>query len=71
MFLPLLKKYDILDKEIERKKWPKEFWEIKKTEELLSFIERYEKPSEYWVRYVLILIQLYCVPHPNIRKTSL
>jgi hypothetical protein len=30
--LPLLKKYDILDRQIERKKWPKEFWEIRKVE---------------------------------------
>jgi hypothetical protein len=34
-------------------------------------MEKYDKPSEYWMKYVLVLVQLYCVPHPNVRKTTL
>lgn len=70
-YLPLLKKHDMLDKEIEKKKWPKEFWEIKKIEELLAYMYKYDKPSEYLMKYLLVLIQLYCVPHPTVRQSSL
>lgn len=71
-YLPLLQRSGLLDQPIEKKMWPKEFWEIKNTEELLFWLEKYEKnATDYWVRYILILMQLYCVPHPDIRKTSL
>jgi hypothetical protein len=56
---------------VEKKKWPKEFWEVKKVEELIGLMQKYDKPSDYWIKYLLVLMQLYCVPHPTVRKTSL
>lgn len=70
-YLPLLKDYGMLDQRIDKKKWPKSFWEIKRSDELIAEIEKYEKPSEYWTRYVLTLVHYYCVPHSNVRKSTL
>lgn len=41
-------------------------------DELVAMMQKYDKPaSEYWIKYLLILAQLYCVPHPTVRKSSL
>ena len=34
-------------------------------------MQKYDKPSEYWIKYLLVLAQLYCVPHPTVRQSSL
>lgn len=54
-----------------KQKWPNEFWEIGNTEELLEMMRKYDKNSDYWNKYILILVLLYCVPDQKVRISSL
>ena len=34
-------------------------------------MRKYDKNSEYWNKYLFVLVQLYCVPHQGVRASAL